>query len=356
MRYKSLPKIAIAVVLVIAIATLIWFAVPTQAIDMTFPVLPTSGILGSTYSFQLKVDIADPELLPIQSVSLYIYKSDARVTYEATCTDLPLTTTASPYTSITATGTSGTCGTVSITAITSNWVSRYGYGYAVWEGTAHYFGYGYGYGYGGGTSSITYNVDWTPPLDWPAANYRVDMKLTADGQTFTKTTNEIMLFSSGIAGGVTMEGRPTGPAWVTQATVQLWEVGADRTSVSPISTHNVTTGNDGSFEIGVPPANYDITIKGAHTLRNLMENVAITSGAPVNVDFGTLTEGDCWGAGSVPDNIIDISDYSAILYSFGTMSGDGNWVVTCDLNQDGVVDIADYSIVLYNFGQTGVAP
>ncbi len=340
-----------------SIAISMWFATPTKALDMTFPSLPTSGTLGSTYSFQVTVDIADSELLPIQNINLYVYKSDARVTYEATFANLPLATTTSPYTSITATGTSGTSGTVSITASASNWLRGYGYGYAAWEGTAQYFGYGYGYGYGAGTASITYNVDWTPPLDWPAANYKVEVKLTANGQTFTEISNEFVLYNNGITGSVAMQARSQGPAWVISATVQLWEVGADRTSASPLATYNVTTGNDGSFEItNIPPSNYDITIKGAHTLRNLAGNVGITQGAMTGVDFGTLTEGDGWGAGDAPDNIVDISDYSAILYSFGSMSGDGNWIVTCDLNQDGVVDIADYSIVLANFGQTGVAP
>ncbi len=61
MRDKSLPKIAIAIVLVMSIAISMWFATPTKALDMTFPSLPTSGTLGSTYSFQVTVDIADSE-------------------------------------------------------------------------------------------------------------------------------------------------------------------------------------------------------------------------------------------------------------------------------------------------------
>lgn len=81
--------------------------------------------------------------------------------------------------------------------------------------------------------------------------------------------------------------------------------------------------------------------------------IALIIAVAVSVFF---TEGDCWGAGGVPDNMVDISDYSAILYSFGTMSGHDQWVATCGLNQDGVVDIADYSIVLFNFGRMGVAP
>jgi len=361
-RGRSLSRVTIAIVLVITVVVSVYFAAPTKALDVTFPSLPASGTLGSTYSFQVKVDIADMELLPMQSVNLYIYKPDARATYEATCANLPPYTTTTPYTMITATGTSGTAGTISITAAAdSTWGYIYGYGgYVTWQGGGYNFfqpsGYGYGYGYIRGGTSLTYSINWTSPSSWPAGNYKAEIKLTADGQTFTKTSSEFILSSSGIAGRVALEGRPQGPAWVIPATVQLWEVGADRTSASPIATHNVTTNNDGSFEIGISPGNYDITIKGSHTLRNLAGNVVINTGALTDVDFGTLIEGDCWGAGGVPDNIVDISDYSAILYSFGTMSGYDRWVATCDLNQDGVVDVADYSIALFNFGQTGVSP
>ncbi len=189
---KGLPRVAIATALVFAVSASLWFAAPVQALDITFPSLPSSGTLGSDYSFTAEVSIADTELLPIQSVDLYIYKSDNRATYEATSADLPLGTTTTPYTTITATGSSGTCGTVSITATAgAAWAYGYGYGYTQWEGYGYYFfspgGYGYGYGYGPGATSITYNVTWTSPGDWPEGQYKAEIKLTANGETFTKT-------------------------------------------------------------------------------------------------------------------------------------------------------------------------
>jgi len=157
---------------------------------MTVPSLPSSGTLGSDYSFTVQVTIADQELLPIQSVNLYIYKSDDRATYEATCTNLPLTATTKSYTSDQTNG-----GAVTVTSTVSNWASGYGYGYAVWEptGEAYYFGYGYGYGYGAGAASITYSVTWTSPSAWPTGGYKVETKVTANDTTFTKTSSEFTL-------------------------------------------------------------------------------------------------------------------------------------------------------------------
>ena len=71
--FKGLPKkIAVPAALVLMIATLVWFAAPTKAFDVTFPTLPTSGTLGSSYTFTTKISITSSELLPIQSVTLYI--------------------------------------------------------------------------------------------------------------------------------------------------------------------------------------------------------------------------------------------------------------------------------------------
>ncbi|KKL77930.1 hypothetical protein LCGC14_2029960, partial [marine sediment metagenome] len=83
----------------------------TKAFDVTFPTLPASGTLGSTYTFTAKISITSSEIVPIQSATLYIYKSGDRATYEATMSNLPLYTTTTPYTPISATGTSGTSGT-----------------------------------------------------------------------------------------------------------------------------------------------------------------------------------------------------------------------------------------------------
>ncbi len=187
-KYKNLSRLAIPIVLVCAMAASLWFASPTpvKALDITITP-PSPGTLGSTHTFTVAIDIADAELLPIQSIALYIYKSDARDTYEATA-NLPLNTTVTPYTAITATGTSGTCGSVSILATATNWDWFSSTGYAFW-GTGYSFGadvFGYGYGYTG-IASITYAITWTSPPNWTQGNYIIEAKVNAHSDTLTKT-------------------------------------------------------------------------------------------------------------------------------------------------------------------------
>jgi methionine-rich copper-binding protein CopC len=164
--------------------------------------------------------------------------------------------------------------------------------------------------------------------------------------------------SSGIEGSFTFQVAPESTN-IPQAEVSLWEVGADRATAEPVLTWNVdvtASDNEGSFQLtNIEPGKYDITFKLPYSLRALKSSVTVTQNATTPVDFGEITLGDTWGEEG-PDNVVDVSDYSAILYSFGTVPGDDKYIDTCDLNRDGVVDVTDYSIVLYNFGEYGGAP
>lgn len=165
-------------------------------------------------------------------------------------------------------------------------------------------------------------------------------------------------FTSSITGQVDLQGRAgsSGPDWVIDAAVNLWEVDADRSTAIPLATYDITTDETGAFTIpDITPGTYDITIIGSHTLRTLVEDVEITADSTTPVDFGTLIEGDCWGDGG-PDNVIDGADYSAIIYTFGTSPGHPDFIESCDVNNDDVIDGLDYSIVLFNFGEIGVEP
>jgi WD40 repeat protein len=55
----------------------------------------------------------------------------------------------------------------------------------------------------------------------------------------------------------------------------------------------------------------------------------------------------------VPDNVIDLSDYSQLAVAFGSQSTSVNWNSKCDLNFDQVVDLTDYTILATNFGMMG---
>jgi len=188
---KSVSRVVLALILVIVMATSLWFAGPTRALEITISP-PASGTTGSLHSFTVTITIEDQELVPIQDVTLYIYKADARATYQATLTNLPLNASSKSYTAAETGG-----GAANVTATPGNgWVYTTGTGYAYWAPSGAYswgYGYGYGYGYGAGAVSITYNVTWVSPPGWPAGSYRIDATLTANGDTFTRSSSSFTL-------------------------------------------------------------------------------------------------------------------------------------------------------------------
>jgi len=171
---------------VIVVLVLVLVGSPiAQAITFSYPQgIPGTGILGSTYTFQVQINITDADLLPLTSVDLRIYNA-ASPSNTLTCTNLPIPATAGGTASDTY---SGDFGTVSVSALTgANWVyafeqSRYGYGYGYPSGpwkTPQSFpgGYGYGYGYNTdytGPTWIRFIVTWTSPSTWPTGTYNVE--------------------------------------------------------------------------------------------------------------------------------------------------------------------------------------
>jgi transcriptional regulator with XRE-family HTH domain len=88
---KGLYRLALPVFMVIAVSLLIWYASPTQALDISYSA-PGTGTLGSSYTFTVTVKIDASEHLPLQGISVAIFKVDSPSTYTATLDDLPLGT------------------------------------------------------------------------------------------------------------------------------------------------------------------------------------------------------------------------------------------------------------------------
>jgi len=208
---KGLYRLALPIFLVIAVAASLWYASPTKALEVNID-RPTSGTLGSTYTFSVNVSIEDNELLPLQRVDIIIYKTSDPTSYKATLYDLPKAdSSASTHNPSEGTG-SGTA-TVAADA-DANWDYWHGGGYAYWQGQGYSFSptpsYGYGYTSGSiGTTTITYTINWTPPSGWPAASdYKIEAKLTTStqspsgGTTFTKTS-DVFTLSAAATGGTT---------------------------------------------------------------------------------------------------------------------------------------------------------
>jgi hypothetical protein len=178
-----------------------------------------------------------------------------------------------------------------------------------------------------------------------------------EGDIINFTTAPEIYFETGITGSFTWQVTPESTE-IPQADVSLWTEGADRTTATPLLTQKVDVTQEGTFQLtNLQPGNYDVTFKLPYSLRAVDADVAVNQDAVTSVNFGEIILGDTWGdSGPDTDNVIDVSDYSAILYSFGSVPEDDKYIDTCDLNRDGVVDVSDYSIVLYNFSKYGEAP
>lgn len=222
---KGLYRLALPVFLVIAVALSIWYASPTQALQIEYPNQPTSGTLGSTFTFYVKVSIEDLEHLPLKDVTIVIYNVASPTTYKATLDSLPLGDSATAAHNPTEGAGSGTA-TVAADADAKWGYSTSATGSATWEGVTYTFvpSTSGGYGYqapGTGTTSITYTIVWTSPSSWPAGTYKIDTILTTStqnpggGTTFTKSSSAITLSAAAAAGGGGGGGAPpTGTTYV----------------------------------------------------------------------------------------------------------------------------------------------
>ena len=190
-NYKRLSKIAIPIALVLAVAASLWYVSPTpvRALEISFPSLP-SGNIGRTHSFEVTIDIASDEHVPIQSIDLEIYNV-ADDSKKVTCNDLPKDDGGTESYSNTDTGGGGT---VDVTATALTWEYFSATGYAYWKGYGYDFGTILGYGYQTGTASITYDITWTSPSGWPSGRYQAKVTITATSTvTFIETSDEFSL-------------------------------------------------------------------------------------------------------------------------------------------------------------------
>jgi hypothetical protein len=201
MSKKGWRKFVLAVILVAAVSTTLWFAAPVSALTIEIGD-PSSRYLGSNINFDINISIEDEELLPIQSIDLYIYDGTDRATasYIATCEGLPLIDDSVTFLDAETGG-----GDISIDAIATNWTGGYGYGYVIWGYTGYDLDYGYGYGYGPGPASIYYDVTWASPSDWPTGQYTIETEISTGvatpPSTFSETLSINLSRPSGGGGG-----------------------------------------------------------------------------------------------------------------------------------------------------------
>ena len=250
---RVLSRVAISLVMVMLISASLFFASPVSALTITIT-NPTTGTLGSDYSFSVTVNIEESERLPITDITAYIYKADSRSSYQATLAAMPLKDDTKSYTTSQTGG-----GAASVTAAaTTGWEGGYNYGYrtATFEGNPSFWGYGVGYAYSVDPTSITYDITWTSPSTWPSGTYTVETKITAVTTEFTKTGSTVTLSAVVTAtggGGTTTSNVMTTNLFGTQGSVYI-----DRTTGVVASTVTATSA-DGNLMVTIPAGTTALT-------------------------------------------------------------------------------------------------
>jgi len=170
MNYKSFARVAVAIILVIAMGASLWFSspVPVKAfgISVSTSNSPISGnttyLLGESITIPASIQFEAMESKDFQSITLNVTGP------ETFSKSLPITVGSYQYTDVP--------GTLDVVVSWDTGVVPFGYGY------------GYGYGYSTGNGSITYNIGWTPPyslttsptpppIDLPGADWNFDISV-----------------------------------------------------------------------------------------------------------------------------------------------------------------------------------
>jgi len=152
-----------------------------------------------------------------------------------------------------------------------------------------------------------------------------------------------------LEGHVNFTGRGAAPSdrWIEEFEVKGFESG----NLSHVLwTTNATTNNTGVFTIsGLTPGIYDIGIKNATCLSELVTNVTLTAGVTTVANFGNR-EGDVKKSDKV-----DGSDFALLSGAYNTRPTDAKWNPNADLNRSGKVDGSDFALLSGNYNKRGDA-
>jgi hypothetical protein len=266
------------------IITLIIASSPAQALTISVS-NPSSGYLGYPYSFTVTINVSNPDVLPVQSVSFQISNNTVTDLF----TNLPLNTAASAD----FTGSVGGTAVISANA-DSNWGysygNRYGYGYGYGYGWGYYDlgsgnGYGYGYGDNTGTSSITYTISWTSPAGWEPGTYHIQFFVDGDSTTtFTNSaeaTFTLGYYSPGGGGETTTTITTTTTSTVTPGVTDI----SDYINSEGVFTQTVTiVSADGVVTIIIPGGTEGYTLDAAGNHVPLSEISIVPTDAPTGAN------------------------------------------------------------------------
>jgi len=179
MNCKSFARVAMAIILVVAMGASLWFSspIPVKAfgISLSTAESPISGnttyLLGEKISIPASIQFDALESKDLQSITLNITGP------ESFTKSLPIAPGTYHYTDVP--------GTLDVVVS--------------WDPGIGPFGYGYGYGYSTGSGNISYNIQWTPPYSLttppapppgalPGADFKFDIQMSPSDQATTGAT------------------------------------------------------------------------------------------------------------------------------------------------------------------------
>ncbi len=99
---------------------------------------------------------------------------------------------------------------------------------------------------------------------------------------------------------------------------------------------------------GLPAGQFDVHVKGPHTLQSARASITLSNNAITNIDMKTLVEGDVDG-----DNCVTVDDFSLVQGLLGASKDTPGFDTMADLNGDGVVSMSDISLLRSGFERCG---
>jgi hypothetical protein len=112
-----------------------------------------------------------------------------------------------------------------------------------------------------------------------------------------------------------------------------------------------TTFADGSYELGLFPGTYDLTVEMERYLDSEYPGVSVVTGGPITLPTVELPGGD-----GNDDDVINILDLSFMGARYMCSTGDPCYDSRGDINNDGIINIQDLAIAGGNYGKTSPVP
>ncbi|HVG01146.1 MAG TPA: SpoIID/LytB domain-containing protein [Chloroflexia bacterium] len=140
-------------------------------------------------------------------------------------------------------------------------------------------------------------------------------------------------------------GAAPGDSWVQPLTLHL----SNPATAAVVASYNGATDRNGVAQYsGLPAGIYNVHVKGAHSLQSARANIALSTGATLDLDMKMQVEGDVNG-----DNCVTVDDFSYLQARLGTHRNAGGFDPAADLNNDGEVSVTDVSLLRSGFDLCG---